>query len=505
MKKLIAAAVMLGAFGGGLAADEPAERAAFRESASSVQQDLERSLQELSALRERIASEKLPLDRRLRELETELSAARAELERASRDLDRRTLDLGKVESEIEGRKDEATYLSGLLGEYARNFESSVHIAEVRRYRETIDRARRAPEEDSLDPADRFRAQALLVEASVDRLTDLVGGTRFEGRAVASDGVVENVRFALIGPLALYRTEDGTDAGIAELRLGSLEPNMVGFDLPEQTAEASSIVASGIGELPFDPTLGSARKIEAAEDSFREEIDKGGVVMIAILLLAAASLIVAIIKLVQFSRVRMPAQQRIASFLDAVKQGNLALATKKLETLPGPTGEMLRSGLEHVSEPKELIEEVMFEKVLETRLSLQRLLSFIAVSAAAAPLMGLLGTVTGIINTFKLITVFGTGDAGTLSSGISEALITTKFGLIVAIPSLFLHAYLSRKSKRMLDRMEKTGMSFLNRIPSDTLPSPSGLAMGGPEGAGRTAPSVSPPVPVMASAQVGPDH
>ena len=85
--------------------------------------------------------------------------------------------------------------------------------------------------------------------------------------------------------------------------------------------------------------------------------------------------------------------------------------------------------------------------------------------------------TGIINTFKLITVFGTGDAKTLSSGISEALITTEFGLIVAIPALLLHAYLSRKSRRMIDAMERTALAFVNRIvPASAppaIPSPAG--------------------------------
>jgi hypothetical protein len=78
-------------------------------------------------------------------------------------------------------------------------------------------------------------------------------------------------------------------------------------------------------------------------------------------------------------------------------------------------------------------------------------------------------VTGIINTFKLITVFGSGDVKTLSGGISEALITTEFGLIVAIPSLLLHAFLSRKARRIVDGMEKAAVSMLNRIPSVAAP------------------------------------
>jgi biopolymer transport protein ExbB len=182
-------------------------------------------------------------------------------------------------------------------------------------------------------------------------------------------------------------------------------------------------------------------------------------------MAAAALVVSLIKWVQLARVRQPAHKAIQALFEAIKNRRLADARKQAATLVGPTGEMLRAGVEHVTEPKQLVEEVMFEKTLETRLRLQRFLSFIAVCAAAAPLMGLLGTVTGIINTFKLITVFGTGDAKTLSSGISEALITTEFGLIVAIPALFFHAFLSRKARRVIDAMEKTSVSFLNRIPS----------------------------------------
>jgi hypothetical protein len=106
---------------------------------------------------------------------------------------------------------------------------------------------------------------------------------------------------------------------------------------------------------------------------------------------------------------------------------------------------------------------MYEVVMKTRLKAQRFLPFIAICAASAPLLGLLGTVTGIINTFKLITVFGSGDVKTLSGGISEALITTEFGLIVAIPSLLLHAFLSRKARGIVDRMETAAVAFMNQV------------------------------------------
>jgi biopolymer transport protein ExbB len=133
--------------------------------------------------------------------------------------------------------------------------------------------------------------------------------------------------------------------------------------------------------------------------------------------------------------------------------------------------MLQAGVRHIHEPKDLVEEVMYERMLDTKLRLQAYLPFVALASAAAPLMGLLGTVTGMINTFKLITVFGSGDAKTLSSGISEALVTTEFGLIVAIPSLLLYAFLSRKARRLVDGMEKTAVSLLNRISTTPAPEP----------------------------------
>jgi biopolymer transport protein ExbB len=437
----------------------------FLQAASTAQQDLERSLQELAALRETIVGEKLPLNQKLTALESRMFEVRAESDEVNRLLDTRNLDLNNLRAEIKARHEETIYLSTLLDEYIRNFESRVHISELQRYRELLEKARLAPEDEGLTSAQVYAAQTELVEASLDRLVELVGGMTFPGSAVDDDGLVKEVRFALIGPVALYSTEDGTSAGLAEQRLGSLEPNMIALEEPGQAEEVHRIVASGGGHMPFDPTLGNARKIEATQDTFQEHILKGGPVMVPILILALAALLVGIAKWVHLARVRKPSTRRINALLEALKSRNYEAAAEQANATPGPTGEMLRVGLEHLGEPKELVEEVMYEKTLETRLSFQSFLPFVALSAAAAPLLGLLGTVTGIINTFKLITVFGTGDAKTLSSGISEALITTEFGLIVAIPSLLIHGYLTRKARRLIDGMEKTAVSFLNRIPA----------------------------------------
>jgi biopolymer transport protein ExbB len=252
-------------------------------------------------------------------------------------------------------------------------------------------------------------------------------------------------------------------GTAEQRLGSLEPAVIAFANPEDAAAASALVETGDGTFPLDPSLGSAHKVEATEESLVEHIRKGGPVMIPIFAMAGLALLVALSKWVGLSTNRKPSRKRVYALLDAVERRDEEGAREAVAAIPGPTGRMLSAGVAHLGEPRELIEEVMYETVLTTRLKVQRFLPFIAICAASAPLLGLLGTVTGIINTFKLITVFGSGDVKTLSGGISEALITTEFGLIVAIPSLLLHAFLSRKARAIVSRMETSAVAFVNQV------------------------------------------
>jgi len=505
----------------------------FDQAADAFQQKLQKSINELKKLRERVASETIPLSKELSDLESELIEVRNEYQQTSRLLDTRTLDLSNLQSEIKSRKQEATYLSNLLSEYIRNFESRLHIAEIHRYEEPLEAAQLATENSSLSQKEVYEAQAQLMMVSLERLHDALGGTKFKGTAVDESGLVENGTFMLMGPVAVFRSEDGQDIGTVEQILGSLEPAIVKFGLPEDELAAAKLISDSSGLFPLDPTLGNAHKIEQTRETFLEHVKKGGPVMYPIFVLAGTSLLVALFKWMSLAFLRKPTDKKINSLLQAVARGDETAAKEqtaainrfqprltrdwilgalsgamigaalnfvvRLDLLPSfasyvefpyslwvfailgsvigaflefilrrifsssPVGKMLKAGVEHIKEPRELIEEVMYEKVLSTRLKLQRFLPFIAISAASAPLLGLLGTVTGIINTFKLITVFGSGDVKTLSGGISEALITTEFGLIVAIPSLLLHAFLSRRARRVVNEMEKAAVSFVNQV------------------------------------------
>ncbi len=113
--------------------------------------------------------------------------------------------------------------------------------------------------------------------------------------------------------------------------------------------------------------------------------------------------------------------------------------------------------------KEDLEGIASEQLVREWTLIDRFGTLIIVAASAAPLLGLLGTVTGMISTFDIITEFGTGDPKLLSSGISEALITTMLGLIVAIPALIIGSLLSAESEKRKSQMEEMVLFFLNQF------------------------------------------
>lgn len=427
-----------------------------------MQLKLEASLKKLSAVRNGIAKEKLPMVKGLNALEDEVMDVRLGHQKIMRQLDSRNLDLNNLRADIKSRKGEKNYISNLLVEYTRNFETRLHIAELDQYEADVKSAVLAPENSNLSDTEIFVKQTHLVETSIKRLQDIVGGNTFNGTSSGEDGLVKQGRFILVGPVALFSSADGSLAGIAEQRLGSLEPTVLPFANPLNTDLIKATVAAGSGSFPFDPSLGNARKIEETQETFKEHIKKGGIVAYVILGMFVLCIVVAVVKWIQLALIPKPSKKAVQPVLRAMLVNDHKKAAAEIEKIKGPTGQMLSIGIEHIDEPKDLVEEVMYEEMLTTRMRVNKLTPFLAICASTAPLMGLLGTVTGIINTFKLITVFGSGDVKTLSGGISEALITTELGLVAAISALVLYAFLSRKAKTITDNMEQVAILFMNR-------------------------------------------
>src|SRR5690606_10477762 len=140
-------------------------------------------------------------------------------------------------------------------------------------------------------------------------------------------------------------------------------------------------------------------------------------------LGAFALLTALLKLADLRRLAVDAPAATLPLLQHTAESGPDGAESLLARLRATSRELFATGLRHARKPKEVIEEHLHAFILRERLHHERWLPMLAVIAAASPLLGLLGTVVGMVKTFTLITVFGTGNAAKLSSGISEALVT----------------------------------------------------------------------------------
>lgn len=195
-------------------------------------------------------------------------------------------------------------------------------------------------------------------------------------------------------------------------------------------------------------------IESMLDTF-EYFQQGGWIMIP---LCVVSVTMWALILERFYRFREMQRSDITihEAIKAVKVGKMG------ECYGGLRSCLVKDYLDKRSGNADLDREVIHQCALKQKSRLDSFLSFIAVMAAIAPLLGLLGTVIGMIKTFEVISLFGTGNAKAMAGGISVALVTTQTGLLVAIPGMLLSGMLSRRSERLRTRMEEDVM-ILRRI------------------------------------------
>ena len=428
----------------------------------SFKSDLESALTVLSTAQKKIADEKVPLSKKINELEARVIEKRQELSRLERSSDNQLVELNALKTQTKGLNEEKAYLNGLISEYAQLFETRIHITEVDTYQSAVRALQSASKNPDLSPEEFADAQVALLDASIDRLESLIGGKKFTSDALAPSGVLENGEVILMGPFAVFASSDTASAGLAQLQLGSPKPTVVDLGA-ERTAVIRQLSDAGKGEFPVDPTMGNALKIAATQDNLIEHMKKGGPVMLPIVGLGLAAVLIALMKWLQLSSIKLATPADLQLILSQIRTDNAPKALKHIDTMKGYVGDVLKSAVENRHEKKEYLEEIMYEKMLSAKPALERWIPLIALTAATAPLLGLLGTVTGMINTFNMITVFGTGDPRMLSGGISEALITTKFGLVVAVPALICHAFVTRKVKGVLGSMEQISVGFINGL------------------------------------------
>ena len=432
----------------------------FTSAAGQAQARLEKALAELDQIQKEVNELRPKLGAELDDVEGTALRLRDEASNATRLKAGVDLEVSGLNKEKESVIENNNYIkSTLLNEYIRRLETTIDASELPLYQEKIRNTISFLEDDASKAEDAtiFRAQLEVIKIALDRLQKIIGGETFAASAIVNNTLKQG-QFLLVGPVSYFTT--GEESGITN----GMQKNFANiYVLENYGATIASTINSGSGIIPVDTTDGEALEGITHDISLMEEFKLGGFVMFPILGLFVLAILIAAFKAVELFRVKAANAKDIDVILDHLRAGKNDAAMAHAKSVGGPVGEMLSAAVENADQDREVIEEVLYETIIKTQPRLERFLAFIAVVAATAPLLGLLGTVTGMIKTFKLITIVGTGDARNLSSGISEALITTKWGLIVAIPTLIMHALLNRKAKSVVGSMEQAAVSFMNGV------------------------------------------
>lgn len=203
--------------------------------------------------------------------------------------------------------------------------------------------------------------------------------------------------------------------------------------------------SEIVEFALDPTGGAILGLLVQAPDLSERIEQGGTVGYIILALGLLGLVLALNRLVSLTRINGKVKRQMNS-------------TKV--SIDNPLGRVMAVKDNYPNVDTETLELKLSEAILHEMPALQRHLTFIKIISVVAPLMGLLGTVTGMINTFQAITLFGTGDPKLMAGGISQALVTTVQGLVVAIPLTLLFATLNTRSRNIIHILQEQASGII---------------------------------------------
>jgi biopolymer transport protein ExbB len=278
---------------------------------------------------------------------------------------------------------------------------------------------------------------------LQEMTELGRVTRFDAPVVDADGKQSTREVIRVGG---FNAVSGGKYLIFES--GKLQ------ELPRQpagtylgTVEPFEETTTGMARLAIDPSRGSILRVLIETPDTAERVEQGGIVGYAIIILGLAAGALAIVRwFVVFNAGRKVAAQTRSDF---VSRDN-------------PLGRVLSIYEDNRNVDLQTLELKLDESIMRETSSLERLMWAVRVVSVVAPLMGLLGTVTGMIQTFQAITLFGTGDPKMMAGGISEALVTTMLGLIVAIPLVLLHAMVSNSSRSIIQILEQQAAGLIAR-------------------------------------------
>jgi len=264
-------------------------------------------------------------------------------------------------------------------------------------------------------------------------------TSFQAPVVNADGHREEAEVLRIGPFTALTT-DGQYLAYTGSVLQQLPVQPDG----SVVAQAAAFAQGEQDRVVVDPSRGNLLALLAQTPNLTERIAQGGLVGYIILGLGGLGLLVALWKLIVTARVELSVRKQ--------------LRQPEQPSKLNPLGRVMLAG--EAGRTTDETELRVDEALLRETPILERGLTLLKLVTAVAPLLGLLGTVTGMIGTFQSITLFGTGDPKLMAGGISQALMTTVLGLCVAIPLLFCHSLLAARCRRQLLLLQQKGLALL---------------------------------------------
>jgi biopolymer transport protein ExbB len=201
--------------------------------------------------------------------------------------------------------------------------------------------------------------------------------------------------------------------------------------------------------------------EMPEQTLMQHIDSGGPIGWVIVILGVIAAFLSVFRMILLHTNSTDTQQLSDKILQQLSHGDLEVAKQSCASNASAIGRVLLYTLRHLKDDRDHMEGIVYEAILQESGPLDRFGPAILVTATVAPLLGLLGTVTGMIETFDSITQFGTSDPRLLSEGIAIALVTTELGLVVAIPALLLGSLLSAWARNIKRDMEHAALRIIN--------------------------------------------
>lgn len=436
----------------------------FTQVAREVQEDLEEAHEEK-------ALNKADVDRRRKELIGQINRLKNEIkgERKAIEADENRLETLRrkrieLERRIQAHTSHMKELDAIIRDFARDFSG---LAERSPY-SGEDPGRLRALHGFLDKERVLGIQDIhtLMDLAFKDMTASGQVVRRTGPIVDRQGREVDGEIIRLGNLtAIYR--EGGDAGYLTLSpasgrlLASVSP---GWGV---CRNLNRFFEGKTDAVYMDISGGVAIKQLSRRTGIWEQILSGGLLVWPILFVGLIAGILLLERLFFLGRVRQNTDRLMTHVTELVEAGDYKGAMTEAESQPGrPTSNVLKAGLAQQGQPRDIIESTLAEAILKETPSLERFLPALKVLAAIAPLLGLLGTVTGMINTFHVITVHGTGDPRLMAGGISEALVTTQLGLAVAIPILVIVALLGRKAHRIASDMEEKAMALIAALLRD---------------------------------------